>query len=331
MESEILGFAIDRINELRGISCTLLTVDHQQPDGSIDAEIAINHDDLELRFYVEVKRRIMPEQATRLLAQKSKVSPIVYFTQYITPRAREILRKQDIPYVDTAGNIFLNHKSLYINIQTEKTNREKLKTHTRAFNRAGLKVVYQFLIHPHYINKSYRFIGHHANVAIATVGNVLQDLLRERYLVRTNNKEYEFANKSGLFEEWVRAYSHVLKPKLRKRKYRWKDKNTNWKDIRLPDQTYWGGVSAAEILTDYLIADRIEIFTGITFQAVMQAMEILPDDNGEITLYETFWKDDTESRTVNPILVYADLIYDSSPRYVEAANRIYEEYVQDIL
>ena len=94
-------------------------------------------------------------------------------------------------YADTAGNIFVNFKNIFIHINTGKTNRSKVNTNTSAFTKSGLKVIYQFLIHPDYINKPYRFIGAQAMVTIATVGTVFKDLLREKYIVKSNEKEYQ--------------------------------------------------------------------------------------------------------------------------------------------
>ncbi len=332
MEDEILHTAIEKINELEGIECKILT-ENMVENGKFFAEaIAIYHGNLENRYFVEIKKKIVPNHVPRILEQAKNIEPLIIIADYITPKAKELLRINNIAYVDTAGNMFLRSQYLYLLIQTNKTNRNTLKTNTKAFNKAGLKVIYQFLINPEFINKPYRFIGEKANVTIATVGVVLKDLLKENYVIQESKKEYKFLNRERLFEEWVKEYNRNLRPKLRKKRYRWLNKNANWRKMKLPRETFWGGVNAAEILTEYLIADKVEIYTAQKFEEVMKRLKILPDDKGEITITELFWENKEQNdQLVEPMLIYADLLGDINTRYLETANIIYKEYVQDKL
>jgi len=333
MEEEIFKIATKKIDELIGIECKITKAEMYNKNKFVDAEIVIKQGNTEILYLVEVKRKIVPDQVPRILDQNDQKNPTIYLVDYITPTAKELLRLNNIPYVDTAGNMFLNNQHLYIYIQTDKTNRKKLKTHTKAFNKAGLKVIYQFLKHPEYINKPYRFIGKKAKVTIATVGNVLKDLLKEKYIVQVKNRTYKFLKRNELFEEWVKEYNRNLKPKLKTKRYKWLKKNKNWRNVKLPLRTLWGGPNAAEILTEYLIADKIEIYTGLEFQEVINQIKIIPDNEGEITLTETFWEvqDENTDNTVDPMIIYADLLNNTNPRYLETAQKIYKEHVQDKL
>lgn len=332
MKAEILDIATEKINELDGIECRLLTDDMVENGKFFDAEIAIYHGNLENRYFAEIKRKIVPNHVPRILEQIENVEHLIIIADYITPKAKELLRINNVPYADTAGNMFLKNQNLYILIQTNKTNRNTLKTNTKAFNKAGLKVIYQFLLNPEFINKPYRFIGEKANVTIATIGVVLKDLLKENYIFQENKKEYKFQNRERLYEEWVKGYNSNLRPKLRKKRYRWLNKNVKWRKLKLPEETFWGGVNAAEILTEYLIADKIEIYTGQKFEEVMKRLKILPDDKGPITITELFWKNKQHNtQLVDPMLIYADLLNDTNTRYLETANIIYKEHVQDKL
>lgn len=331
MEARVLNIATEKINELIGVECRILQQEKGFVNRFVDAEIVINHDDLEERYFAEVKKKIVPDNIPRILEQKKDIN-LILLADYITPKAKELLRINNIPYVDTAGNIFLRNQNMYILVQTNKTNRKALKTHTRAFNKAGLKVVYQFLREPAFLNKPYRFIGEQAKVTIATVGVVLKDLLKENYIVQLNDKEYRFENKEQLFREWVKEYNRNLRPKLMTRKYRWLNKNEDWRKLKLPNKTYWGGANAAEKLTAYLIADKTEIYTALPFEKVMKALRLIPDKDGEVSLTEMFWSEQKgNAELVDPILVYADLLNDPNTRYLETANIIYKNYVKDKL
>jgi len=123
-----------------------------------------------------------------------------------------------------------------------------------------------------------------------------------------------------------------LRPKLKTKKYTWLNKNKNWRKVKLPKETFWGGANAAELLTEYIIADKVELYTGLPFQDIMKALKIIPDEEGEITLTEIFWKgQEDKSNVIDPMLIYADLLNDPNPRYIETANKIYKENVQDKL
>lgn len=332
MNTDILNVATEKINGLIEIKCRILNQEIRAIDKFIDAEIAIYYGSIEERYFAEIRKKIVPDNIPKILEQTKGVKNLMLLADYITPTARELLRMNNIQYVDTAGNMFLKNQNMYVLIQTNKTNRAKLNTNTKAFNKAGLKVIYQFLTNPEFLNKPYRFIGEKAKVTIATVGIVLKDLLRENYILQANTKEYKFQNREKLFEEWVKEYNRNLRPKLKKKRYRWLNKNENWRTIKLPIETYWGGANAAEKLTEYLIADKIEIYTALQFEEVMKVLKIIPDNKGEITVTEIFWKDQHhKSEIIDPMLIYADLLNETNPRYLETANKIYKAHVQDKL
>lgn len=332
MESEILKKSVTQIDKLLGINCKVLSLKVHKNNNTLDAEIALAHNNNEVKYFVEIKRRIVPEQIPGIIEQAEEISPLMLVADYISPKAKELLRLKNISYADTAGNMYLSDEGIYIYIQTNKTNREKLKTYTRAFSNAGLKVLFQFLKNPAYLNKSYRFIGDKAKVTISTVGTVIHNLLKENFIVQIDDKKYQFVDRKRLFEEWVKEYNNSLRLKLKQKRYKWLTKDTHWKNIELPRETYWGGVNAAELLTEYIIADRMQIYTSLPFQDVMKTLKIIPDDHGEIIVIETFWKNEEASNNlIDPILIYADLLFDANPRSIEIANKIYKEYVQDKL
>ena len=265
MEKDILYKAIQKVNDLGVFECNILGVNISQGKREIDAQVMLRNDNQKWNYNVEIKTKIVPAQITTLMSKIEGLQPYLIVSEYITTKAKKILRNHNISYIDTAGNIFLRGENLYVLIETNKTNRNKLTVGNRAFSKAGLKVVYQFLINPDYINKPYRFIGNYAKVTIDTVRIVLQGLLKGKYIIQVNEKEYQFLNRSKLFQEWVTAFNKTLRPKLKQTRYAPLNKKMNWKKIKLSDQAYWGGAVAAEIVTDDLIADKIIVYTDLPF------------------------------------------------------------------
>jgi hypothetical protein len=298
----------------------------------IDAQILIRKGNYQQKFNVEVKTTIVPAQIPKLKENLQGIVPYMLIAQYITTQAKEILRHEQIAYLDSAGNFYLEGEGIFILIDTQKTDRKSLtENKNKAFQKAGLKVIYQFLIHPHYLNKPYRFIADHATVTIDTVRRVIYGLLAEKYIVQSKNKIYQFTDRTRLFQEWVTAFSKELRPQLKQNKYQWLDKNQTWRSIELPNDTCWGGAIAGEHLSNYLIADKAILYTKLPFQELMKKIRLIPNTNGTVTVLEKFWKSDEDQSFVHPILVYADLIYDGDPRYIETANTIYKNYVKDKL
>ena len=53
----------------------------------------------------------------------------------------------------------------------------------------------------------------------------------------------------------------------------------------------------------------------------------VPDVNGNVFVYNTFWKDKTNS--ISPVLVYADLMGTEDSRCIETANILLHEKLSD--
>ena len=97
MEAEILNIATEKINELEGIECKILAEDMVGNGKFFDAEIAIYHGNLENRYFAEIKRKILPNHVPRILEQTENVEPLIIIADYITPKAKELLRINNVP------------------------------------------------------------------------------------------------------------------------------------------------------------------------------------------------------------------------------------------
>ena len=331
MKEKILYKAVEKLNEIDTLSGQVLGKNTAIANQTIDAQIQLTLAGHKHLFNVTVKSKIVPAQITELRDQIKNLQPCLLVADYITTPAKQTLRNHNISYIDTAGNIFLQKNGIYIHIETGKTNRRKLAANNRAFNKAGLKVIYQFLINPDTLNHSYRRIGDHAMVAIDTVGRVIQELLRDKYIVQMTAKKYEFNDRTRLFQDWVTAFNQTLRPKLRYQKGKFLDKQVNPALLELPPGSYWGGAIAAAMITDYLIASDLIIYSDLSFHEVMKHLKMIPDPKGNITILEKFWKKNEEDKIVNYMLIYADLINENDPRYLETADKIYQDYVRDQL
>ena len=337
MNQGILTTVIREINALHNIHCRLEKRPLLHRGIGVDAQIHLSIGREEILLNAEVKSKIVPAQIPQIIALNEEIDSLILIARYITPRAKEMLIREQIPYADTAGNIFLNKKAIYLFVENKKPHLDKIESKGRAFTTAGLKVVYQFLIHPEYINHTYRFIGERAGVSIRTVGKTLEGLVHEKYVLKENSNNYLYTDREKLLQRWVTAYHEKLKPKLNRRRFRWRNKTIRWQNLKMSAHTAWGGPAAAELLTPHLIADKWTVYTGLDIAEIIEKFELIPDKKGEVEVVQKFWDEpngavkDEWQNIVHPILVYADLIEDSNLRYIETAKIIYDEYVKNHL
>ena len=330
MEQDVHKKIKEVLVNIPGIWCDIIEHFRDNKTGP-DAKLIINRNGVLKEYFLEFKMKILPAQVPNIKQQMNRYGPTILAAQYITTEAKKVLQNEDVPYIDTAGNVYINENDLFIFTETHKTNRTELEINAnRAFYKTGLKVTYQFLIHPEYLNEPYRFIGEKAMVTIDTVRKVILGLLNEKYIIKADKNTYQFADRKRLFEEWVTAYNKNLRPKLKQRNFRWIDKEYEWRNIKLPEHACWGGTAAAEIMTDYIIANKYFIYTDQPYQELIKTLKIVPQPNGNITILEKFWKDNNHD-LAHPMLVYADLINDPDPRNLEAANIIYNDHVKNNL
>jgi hypothetical protein len=95
----------------------------------------------------------------------------------------------DIQFIDCVGNAYLNLPSIYVFVRGQKQRKDldRVTTDTsRAFNIAGLKVIYGFLCNSLLINAPYREIAEQAGVANGSVGWVINSLKASGYIIRAN-------------------------------------------------------------------------------------------------------------------------------------------------
>jgi hypothetical protein len=73
----------------------------------------------------------------------------------------------------------------------------------------------------------------------------------------------------------------------------------------------------------------LTIYTEEPIQSLIKKMKIVPSRDGNIFIYQKFWKKSEETITqIAPVLlVYADLMTSNDERCLETAGMIYEKYI----
>lgn len=323
----MLNIAVDNLSTTSGI---IVEVDLDDHDGHI--KFFLENGSFQLPF--TIKRKITSAQLPFLKDHTGQDSVIVF--ESATKSVKDQLRNLGINYLELSGNTYLAHKGIFIFIDTNKKIKlDDLESNT-AFSKTGLKVIYQLLINKKSIRLSYRDLGQLSGVSIDTVGRVYKELVRDKYVVKVNDRQHKIFDYDRLFKDWVTLFNKTLRPKLKKRSFRFRDKG-NLRDLLKADISgKIGGELAAEKLADHLIAEKANIYLAGSFVELALSLNLIPDKDGPITMIERFWNenpadDDDANKLVGLALVYADLISDPKPRNLETAKILYQEHVHQYL
>jgi hypothetical protein len=330
-EAELLRTALEVLHSTTGLQMVVEAEEFTDDAGRrVDALVRLNAPGVDRQFVVEVKVRItqatlgMAVHQLERLRQKGLI-----VTDYVNPNMAERLKAIDMPFLDTAGNAYLNEPPLYVYIKGNKPiEKPHRKPPTRAFQPTGLKVLFALLCHPNLETAPYRDIAKAADVALGTVGWVITDLKELGYLVDMGKRGRTLTNKAKLIERWVTTYPELLRPKLVLGRYRAADRDW-WKHAPLHNfQAYWGGEVAAAKLTKYLKPERVTIYTRGKPGELLLTNKLKKDPDGDVELLEAFWQIEYEwphPEIAPPLLIYADLLATGHARNIETARMIYEQ------
>jgi hypothetical protein len=327
-ETELLDRAIESLNENTGLSIAIRHFNDRSDIGAI-GELHTNHGTIPLA--IEIKTRLTPTILNTVVHQFNQGPERgLLIANYVNPLMAERLKAMDIWFLDMAGNAYIKALPIFVFIKGNKTiDLDAPRALVRAFSPAGLKVIYALLCQPKLVNATYRDLAQKANVALGTVGLVINDLIEMEYIVDMDARGRRLKNKKKLLQRWLIAYPEQLRPKQETGRYRAVDPNW-WQKTDLRNlQAYWGGEVAADKLTHYLKPETITVYApekqGVTLRVTHKLRK---DPNGDIEILKAFWDVENEANQtgiVDPILIYADLMASGDPRNIETAQMIYDQ------
>ena len=327
-ERDVLHIALEMFRKNTGLTLEIepypLQVTYRP-----DAVIKIIWQNLKFLFEAEIKNNItratLGGAVQRLNFFKEKG---ILITRYITPQIADELRKMNIPFMDAAGNAYINEPPLFIFLKGNKLIHDyHVNRPTRTFQPAGLQVLFAFLCNPGLENAPYREIAKKADVALGTVGWIIYDLRRLNYLIETKIRKRKLTQKEDLLNRWVTAYPEQLRPKMIMGFYT-ADNLGWWKNAEIENfNVFWGGEVAAAWLTEYLKPQKITIYANQPISRFLMRNKIKKDPNGDIEILRVFWNFEVDwhkKKLVPPLLIYADLLATGDARNIETARMIYE-------
>lgn len=295
-------------------------------DDHNDALLKLSFPDRMCVYEVQLKSRVSPASAHANRPAPGRRSLLV--APFISDKVGETLRKEDVHYVDSLGNMYLRGNGLLLDVRGRRgpTTQPGAAGHPlRAFKSSGLKVIFALLADAELITAPYREIARVSGVSLGTVHWVLNELETAGYAATDPRR---LQRTRHLLDRWVEAYTFDLWPRLTLASFDAADPDW-WKragdDLRASG-AQWGGETAAHWMNPRLKPRRAIIYApDIPKELAMRYRFRKSDGEGGVEIRQLFWHLPTDSSpTVPTPLIYGDLIAAGDPRLAEAAADLRE-------
>ncbi|MDO8251154.1 MAG: type IV toxin-antitoxin system AbiEi family antitoxin [Rhodoferax sp.] len=305
-----------------------------------DAWLRIGKGKGQVDYVVEAKRTLTPEtlgaatMQLRHIANTASCAALLV-TDYLTPPMAASLRDQQQQFADAAGNAYLEGPGLMVYVSGRKLQDKRMNPSAgKAYTLTGLKVTFALLCDPALANAPQRAIAAAAGVALGAIPAVLADLQQTGHLLVLDKHRRLNATKR-LLDEWAMTYARRLRAKTLQQTYTMIDFD-GWKTwpLDLPREK-WGAEPAANLLVNYLTPGVLTIYADKIPPRLLIEKRMTPargvEAGGRVVEWrKPFWGNMPAAArpdTVNPVLVYADLLATGDARCIETAQLVYDEYL----
>ncbi len=306
--------------------------------GDYDAVVINNNSDPQFTYKGFVQPWAPQKDINAIITQmKSMPAGAILIANFINPVMAEKFRRRSISFVDCAGNLSLKNSQFNYYVKGKKLShlREK-RVRGRAFNSAGLKLIFAIFNKPDLLHAPYREISTTVNIALGSVGPVMDDLFASGYIL--DDGQRRLVNKNRLFERWVDGYLEKLRPKQILSCYSATDENW-WKKVE--PEVYgglWGGDVVIAKSTPFMVPETISLYfsSDEKQQEFAKHAGLKNDEDGGICVYKPFWSDSSvidgdRDDSVSPMVMYADIVDSINPGNWDVAKTFYGEAVAGLL
>lgn len=306
-------------------------------DKGIDGHLLFNGVEFPFIVFAQATTGKIVKSVNKLPKEKN----ILFILDYAKPEMIHFLRENKLFFVDTAGNCYVDLPNFKIFIQGEKNRYGKLPDTKIAFQKTGLKLIYQLLIEPELLSENYRAIASKTGVSLASVNNIFEELKEDNFIIEINNKKRNLYNVERLVTKWAINYTDILRPKIHRGYFRPLNPKMDVSKNILTEknrQTYIGGQLAAQHLNGQIIASTSALFSNSRLSKLVEKYHIVPISRAtketNIEVLEMFWSEKTghnvtKDKLTDPVLIYAELLNSNDFRSVQAAQNILEHEIRD--
>jgi hypothetical protein len=280
--------------------------------------------------------------------EKNLGQKLILLSRYLSNPIIDRFLQNNIEFIDTAGNIYLNSQAVYILIRGQKRSKVNFSPRSK-ITTTTLKLIYILLKNPNILQASYQEIAEVSGISQRTVNRTLQNLYELGYLQRQRDGNYWITNYIKLLERWEMGYAENLRPQLLLENFTPAAGRSFYDVIETlierakEDNFLIGGEMGASLATSYLrpqsvtlhLLGKDETIAVNKQRAISIAMKckLKPSPTGEITFLLQFgtqnaWSDYPEP-LADPLLLGAELLLSQDDRLRETRDRLYINYIAE--
>jgi hypothetical protein len=331
-EQAVLNQALEAVRRTAGVD--LRIVPHAPPFG--DALLEVDAPTTRVQFVAEIKTAryfaTIGMVKERLAHRPPGIYPLLV-APYITRALAERCRELQVPFIDTAGNAYINVPGLtiYVTGEPRPATLKAAPPHYRAYTEVGMKVIFALLCDQELADATYREIARVAQVGFGTVGPVIKDLENRGHLVQRGRRK-TLVNTRELMEAWVTRYPDALRPKLFRNRYQADVDRLQTLDLR-GLKAFWGAEVAAQRLTGYIKPEHFTLYLRGDAKPLLTQARMRLDLNGNTELLQAFWdlpENPAHPDLVPTLLTYADLMATQDGRNLETARLLNEQFLEPL-
>lgn len=288
------------------------------------------------KWLINEKNYVAEPQAVRLIEKIENKKTLVY-AEKIEPKAKAILRSNEISYLDSTSDLYLNGDGFLIFLSNAKRKSLETKSAKPIYSKAWTKLLLLLLTNPTATNWNQRQIANGAKLGLGTVSQILKaERKRIKELAALPiSKDYEVV--SELLERWAEIF---LKNGIGQ-KLLGTFEMPSISTIGLYSECAWSGEIASHLYSDRL-EDRLWnsagliptngiLYTNKSIYEIMRFMKLIPNPNGALKIFDMPWDDQLNNEGIAPFpVIYADLLKGDS-RSIKEAQKIETIYLTSFI
>ena len=301
-------------------------------ESGLDGTVRIRSKGVDYRFFTEVKGSHLSYATADEVAARARRQPglpWLVIAPYIgRPMARH-LKELGLNFIDRLGNCWLmlgNDHVAEISGRTPDTPPEAKTLRAPAY-----RALFMLLAADDNVGKPVRELAELSGVSRAAVGKLLQRLDAEGFIGRTKSSRI-LLDRGELIDRFVHGYSQVLRPSMLIGKYEMQERDPEKFERRVEAHLgkrvrwAWSGLPAAYRLVPHYRGENSTLVIEEP-QNLSRELKLIPATMGRLSLLRpagplTF--DGAAPHTVNPLLVYAELLAAPHERTAEEAAELRE-------
>lgn len=283
-------------------------------------------------------RRLSPITAAALLFKRGAPPRRIVMAPLIAGGVARSFVDAGINYVDLVGNCHLVlDREVYVHVEGNRAPRAAPAD--RGIRAAGYQVLFAYLASQD-LRLTVREVGALAGVSRQAALEMRDRMVAEGYLIEsTSGLRWDTRRRDDALRRWLEGYRATVRPRLLHGTFRTRRREPDEiaamiESIGGPpgDRWRWGGSAAAYELRRHYRGERTVIHIREGVDDFVRTLPVLRATDGNLIVMSSFgelnWHEEYGGTTVDPLLVYSELLVDDDERAREAAADLFEELIR---